>query len=61
MQYHSEKASPSTSEARTPGNVQARTGNTSVLPAFRKFANVRMNLIPYLYTEAKASSTTVCR
>ncbi|MEV4166865.1 TIM-barrel domain-containing protein [Nonomuraea dietziae] len=58
MQYHSEKASPSTSEARTPWNVQARTGNTSVLPAFRKFANVRMNLIPYLYTEAKASSTT---
>ncbi|MEV2270357.1 TIM-barrel domain-containing protein [Nonomuraea africana] len=58
MQYHSEKANPSASEARTPWNVQARTGNTSVVPAFRKFANVRMNLIPYLYTEAKASSTT---
>lgn len=58
MQYHSEKANPATSEARTPWNVQARTGDTSVIPTFRKFANVRMNLIPYLYTEAKASSTT---
>ena len=58
MQYHSEKASPSPSEARTPWNVQARTGDTSVIPTFRKFANVRMNLIPYLYTEARNSSNT---
>lgn len=58
MQYHSEKADPATSEARTPWNVQARTGDTSVIPTFRKFANIRMNLIPYLYTEAKNSSDT---
>jgi alpha-glucosidase (family GH31 glycosyl hydrolase) len=58
MQYHSEKAGPSPSEARTPWNVQARTGDTSVVPTFRKFANVRMNLIPYLYTEARNSSNT---
>jgi alpha-glucosidase (family GH31 glycosyl hydrolase) len=58
MQYHSEKSSPSPSEARTPWNVQARTGDTSVIPTFRKFANTRMNLIPYLYTEAKNSSAT---
>ncbi|MFI7702388.1 TIM-barrel domain-containing protein [Nonomuraea sp. NPDC049480] len=58
MQYHSEKADPGTSEARTPWNVQARTGDPSVVPAFRTFANVRMNLVPYLYTEAKASATT---
>ena len=58
MQYHSEKSNPSPSEARTPWNVQARTGDTSVVPKFRKFANTRMNLIPYLYTEAKNSSTT---
>ena len=56
MQYHSEKAAPSPSEARTPWNVQARTGDTRVVPAFRTFANVRMNLIPYLYTEARASA-----
>ncbi|MFG1689551.1 TIM-barrel domain-containing protein [Nonomuraea sp. NPDC049269] len=58
MQYHSEKSNPGTSEARTPWNVQARSGDTTVVPTFRKFADVRMNLIPYLYTEAKASSTT---
>ncbi|GAA4079558.1 TIM-barrel domain-containing protein [Nonomuraea soli] len=58
MQYHSEKANPAVSEARTPWNVQARTGDTTVIPTFRKFANVRMNLIPYLYTEAKAGSAT---
>lgn len=58
MQYHSEKANPSPSEARTPWNVQARTGDTSVIPTFRKFANVRMNLIPYLYTEAKNAADT---
>ncbi|NEE02489.1 TIM-barrel domain-containing protein [Phytoactinopolyspora halotolerans] len=58
MQYHSEKASPSPSEARTPWNVQARTGDNSVVPTFRKFANVRMNLLPYVYTEAVDSADT---
>jgi alpha-glucosidase (family GH31 glycosyl hydrolase) len=58
MQYHSEKASPSPSEARTPWNVQARTGDTSVVPTFRTFANVRMNLVPYLYTEARNATNT---
>jgi alpha-glucosidase (family GH31 glycosyl hydrolase) len=58
MQYHSEKSNPSPSEARTPWNVQARTGDTNVLPIFRKFANTRMNLIPYVYTEARNASTT---
>lgn len=58
MQYHSEKANPSPSEARTPWNVQARTSDTSVVPIFTSFANVRMNLIPYLYTEAEKSATT---
>ncbi|WP_166349445.1 TIM-barrel domain-containing protein [Phytoactinopolyspora limicola] len=58
MQYHSEKADPSPSEARTPWNVQARTGNSSVIPTFRHFANVRMNLLPYLYTEGVRSAET---
>ncbi|HYU86751.1 MAG TPA: TIM-barrel domain-containing protein, partial [Kribbellaceae bacterium] len=58
MQYHSEKSNPSPSEARTPWNVQARTGDTSVVPTFRKFADTRMNLIPYLYTVARNSSLT---
>lgn len=58
MQYHSEKADPVPSEARTPWNVQARSGNTSVVPTFAKFANVRMNLLPYTYTEASNSAAT---
>jgi alpha-glucosidase (family GH31 glycosyl hydrolase) len=58
MQYHSEKADPSPSEERTPWNVQARTGNTTVVPTFARYANVRMNLVPYLYTEADDSATT---
>jgi alpha-glucosidase (family GH31 glycosyl hydrolase) len=58
MQYHSEKADPVPSEARTPWNVQARSGNTSVVPTFSKFANVRMNLLPYTYTEASNSAAT---
>lgn len=58
MQYHSEKADPSPSEARTPWNVQARTGDQSVVSTFGKFANVRMNLLPYSYTEASNSAAT---
>jgi alpha-glucosidase (family GH31 glycosyl hydrolase) len=58
MQYHSEKSSPTPSEARTPWNVQSRTGNTNVVPYFTTFANIRMNLIPYLYTEADKATTT---
>ncbi|MEW9550217.1 TIM-barrel domain-containing protein [Nonomuraea sp. NPDC050783] len=58
MQYHSEKSDPGRSEARTPWNVQARTGDTRVLPIFRTFARVRMSLVPYLYTEARASAGT---
>jgi alpha-glucosidase (family GH31 glycosyl hydrolase) len=58
MQYHSEKANPSTSEARTPWNVQARTGDGTVIDRFRHFANVRMNLLPYIWTEAHRSADT---
>lgn len=58
MQYHSEKSDPSVSEARTPWNVQARTGDQTVIPVFRKFANIRMNLLPYIYTEARQANQT---
>ncbi len=58
MQYHSEKSDPAPSEARTPWNVQSRSGDNTVVPKFTKFANVRMNLLPYLYTEADASAST---
>lgn len=57
MQYHSEKSNPRISEARTPWNVQERTGDTSVVPTFRKFASTRMSMMPYLYTAAKTASS----
>lgn len=36
MQFHSEKSNPNPSDARTPWNVQARSGDTSVVPTFRQ-------------------------
>lgn len=56
MQFHSEKSNPSTSEERSPWNVQSRTGDTSVVPMFRKYTNTRMNLLPYIYSEAQQSA-----
>ncbi|WP_205600796.1 TIM-barrel domain-containing protein [Gracilibacillus sp. YIM 98692] len=56
MQFHSEKADPDVSEERSPWNVADRTGDSSVIDTFRKYTNVRMNLLPYIYSEAKESS-----
>ncbi len=58
MQLHSEYIKPPDSRARTPWHVQEVTGDPQVIPVFRKFANVRMNLLPYIYSEAKRSSMT---
>jgi alpha-glucosidase (family GH31 glycosyl hydrolase) len=58
MQFHSEKADPSTSEERSPWNAEARTGDTTIVETFRKFVNYRMNLMPYIYSEAKKTSDT---
>lgn len=58
MQYHSEKSDPSPSEARTPWNVQARTGDSTVISTFRRFANTRMSLVPYIWTEANNATAT---
>ena len=59
MQYHSDvnhRRSPS--RDRTPWNIQEQTGDESVIPIFRRFANLRMNLLPYILNEAKMSSLT---
>ena len=56
MQFHSEKANPTPSEERSPWNVQARTGDNTVMPMFRKYTNTRMNLLPYIYSEAQGSA-----
>lgn len=56
MQFHSEKASPDISEERSPWNVASRTGDQTVIDTFSKYTNTRMNLLPYIYSEAKKSS-----
>ncbi len=58
MQFHSEKADPVPSEERSPWNVAARTGDPTVIETSSKFINTRMNLLPYIYSEAKKSSDT---
>jgi alpha-glucosidase (family GH31 glycosyl hydrolase) len=57
MQYHSEyNEHREPCRDRTPWNIQERTGDADVIPVFRKYANVRMNLLPYIYSEAWKSS-----
>jgi alpha-glucosidase (family GH31 glycosyl hydrolase) len=57
MQYHSEfNQHHLPCRDRTPWNIQERTGDGDVIPIFRHYANLRMNLLPYLYSEARKSS-----
>lgn len=57
MQYHSEhNEHRPVSVDRTPWNMQAQTGDERVIPIFRKYANLRMALLPYLYSEAVYTS-----
>lgn len=56
MQFHSEKSNPSISEERSPWNAQARTSDPSIIPHFRYYVNTRMNLLPYIYSEATRST-----
>jgi len=58
MQFHSEKSNPSPSEERSPWNVQSRTGDSSIIPMFLKYTNTRMNLLPYIFSEAQNSAHT---
>ena len=58
MQFHSDfndRRLPS--QDRTPWNIQQRSGNPEVISVYRKFANLRMNLLPYIVSEAH----TACR
>jgi alpha-glucosidase (family GH31 glycosyl hydrolase) len=57
MQYHSDvNGQRKPSRDRTPWNIQAQTGDTDVIPIFRGFANLRMNLLPYILSQAHESS-----
>ncbi|MBX3100174.1 MAG: hypothetical protein KF761_11415 [Salinibacterium sp.] len=59
MQYHSEFNHHRTpSRDRTPWNMAERTGDGSVLPVFKKFADLRERLVPYLAESARESIAT---
>ena len=57
MQVHSENSGdPTPSQARTPWNMAQRKGDDACLETYRYYANLRMNLLPYIYTEARWAS-----
>ncbi|RLC67731.1 MAG: glycosyl hydrolase family 31 [Chloroflexi bacterium] len=59
MQYHSEfNEHRLPCRDRTPWNVAERTGDPDVISVYRFYANVRMNLLPYIYSEAWHSART---
>ena len=54
MQYHSEYNPPGEpSRDRTPWNIAAHTGDERAISLFRHFSRIRMNLLPYIATEAE--------
>lgn len=55
MQYHAESKGEFNQD-RTPWNIAERTGNLYTIEGYRFFANVRMNLLPYIYDQARLSS-----
>lgn len=57
MQYHAESRGEECRD-RTPWNIAERSGDPSVLEAYRALARLRMNLLPYLWAEAELSSRT---
>jgi alpha-glucosidase (family GH31 glycosyl hydrolase) len=59
MQYHSEyNARREPSRDRTPWNIAERTGDPEVLPACRRYAQVRKWLLPYIAREARHTAAT---
>ncbi|WP_394173210.1 TIM-barrel domain-containing protein [Guptibacillus hwajinpoensis] len=52
MQYHAESKAEFNQD-RTPWNIANRTGDQRAISGYRKFANLRMNLLPYIYDQAK--------
>jgi len=58
MQYHSEWNPPGMpSRDRTPWNIADKSGDPRAISLFRHFANLRMNLLPYITREAQAAVT----
>ncbi|MEX2535111.1 MAG: TIM-barrel domain-containing protein [Trueperaceae bacterium] len=56
MQYHSEPHGASECRDRTPWNIAERHNYPAVLDVYRRFAQLRMRLLDYIYAEAEALS-----
>ncbi|MDQ0338460.1 alpha-glucosidase (family GH31 glycosyl hydrolase) [Caldalkalibacillus uzonensis] len=57
MQYHAESKAEFNQD-RTPWNIAERTGDRRAIEGYRFYANLRMNLLPYIFAQAKTSSLT---
>lgn len=57
MQYHAESKGEFNQD-RTPWNIADRTEQNIALEGYRFYANVRMNLLPYIWNEARKTSET---
>lgn len=57
MQYHAESRAEFNQD-RTPWNIWERTGDIRALDYYKFYADLRMNILPYIYMEALKSSTT---
>lgn len=57
MQYHAETKGEFNQD-RTPWNIAEITGESYAIDIYRKYAVLRMNLLPYIYHEAIESSQT---
>lgn len=57
MQYHAETKGEFNQD-RTPWNIAERTGEQNVIALYKKYADLRMNILPYIYREAMDSCET---
>lgn len=55
MQYHAEAAGEKNLD-RTPWNIAERTNKPYVIEIFKKYVDLRMNILPYIYLQAIISS-----
>ncbi|WP_313998179.1 TIM-barrel domain-containing protein [uncultured Paenibacillus sp.] len=57
MQYHAETKGEFNQD-RTPWNIAERTGQPAVIELYKRYADIRMNLLPYIYEQAVRTSRT---
>lgn len=57
MQYHAETKGEQNRD-RTPWNIAERANKPCVISLYKKFADLRMNMLPYIFEQAKLTSNT---